>query len=219
MSEHFLYVFPDEEHFAENGKITLRWRPGQQIFDVEGELSVNNALHTIQVFPDAFSPEECCKVIEFGEKAVLQTAGVVKGPAGHRISNIAWLQPTAEVQWLFHKLAMLITRANKSYGFELKGFVEALQYTVYGEGEYFDWHIDLGADTTSARKLSVTVQLVSSDTYAGGDLEFINARQLESPRTLGTTIVFPSYLAHQVTPVTRGVRRSLVAWAYGSRFR
>ena len=38
-------------------------------------------------------------------------------------------------------------------------------------------------------------------------------------RELGAATVFPSYLAHRVAPVQSGVRRSLVAWAYGPAFR
>lgn len=43
-------------------------------------------------------------------------------------------------------------------------------------------------------------------------------RTLVAARTRGSGVLFPSFLAHQVTPVTRGLRRSLVAWAYGPQF-
>ena len=36
-----------------------------------------------------------------------------------------------------------------------------------------------------------------------------------SGRELGSLIVFPSWLHHQVTPVTHGVRKSLVVWNKG----
>jgi hypothetical protein len=36
--------------------------------------------------------------------------------------------------------------------------------------------------------------------------------------TPGTVIVFPSYLAHCVTPVTKGVRWALVGWVHGPSF-
>ena len=35
----------------------------------------------------------------------------------------------------------------------------------------------------------------------------------------GDIVVFPSYLMHRVTPVTRGERYSLVAWACGEQFK
>ncbi len=94
----------------------------------------------------------------------------------------------------------------------------ALQYTVYGPGERFDWHMDLGPGPTSARKLSMTVQLSPPDDYAGGDLEFVGNRHA-AERELGAATIFPAYVGHRVTPVERGTRRSLVAWVYGPSFR
>jgi PKHD-type hydroxylase len=64
------------------------------------------------------------------------------------------------------------------------------------------------------------VQLSEASDYEGGDLEFFNARgegAVRRPR--GSVTFFPSYLAHRVSPVTRGLRRSLVAWACGPGFR
>jgi PKHD-type hydroxylase len=38
-------------------------------------------------------------------------------------------------------------------------------------------------------------------------------------RSRGAFIIFPSFMLHRVTPVTRGVRWSLVAWIHGKRWR
>jgi len=50
-------------------------------------------------------------------------------------------------------------------------------------------------------------------------LQFHGAADMPAARAQGTAVAFPSYLAHQVSPVTRGLRHSLVAWAYGPAFR
>ncbi|MGE5794397.1 MAG: 2OG-Fe(II) oxygenase [Bacteroidota bacterium] len=85
-------------------------------------------------------------------------------------------------------------------------------------GERFDWHMDLGPGRTSARKLSMTVQLSPPEDYAGGDLEFVgNTHAAERER--GSATIFPAYVGHRVSPIERGTRRSLVAWAYGPSFR
>ena len=39
-----------------------------------------------------------------------------------------------------------------------------------------------------------------------------------SAKGIGTMIVFPSFVFHQVTPVTMGQRRSLVGWACGQPY-
>ena len=40
-----------------------------------------------------------------------------------------------------------------------------------------------------------------------------------APKERGTVIAFPSYQLHRVTPVTAGIRKSLVAWVLGPDFR
>jgi len=35
----------------------------------------------------------------------------------------------------------------------------------------------------------------------------------------GSVLIFPSYINHKVSPVTKGIRRSLVAWFSGPRWR
>jgi PKHD-type hydroxylase len=40
-----------------------------------------------------------------------------------------------------------------------------------------------------------------------------------APKTRGALVGFPANVLHQVTPITRGIRRSLVIWAVGPEFR
>ena len=46
---------------------------------------------------------------------------------------------------------------------------------------------------------------------------------MQSPRFdiigIGNAIVFPSYIAHRVLPITSGMRHALVAWIHGPAFR
>ena len=54
----------------------------------------------------------------------------------------------------------------------------------------------------------------------GGDLKFFedNTGSI-AVKQQGTLILFPSYVLHQVTPVTKGERNSLVAWVTGDKFK
>ena len=72
------------------------------------------------------------------------------------------------------------------------------------------------------RKLSVIVLL--NDGYEGGDVLFQDYTAQDEtkmiyPKTKGTMLVFPSFLRHAVTPVTKGERKSLVLWIHGKPFR
>jgi len=215
----FVYVFPRDLNVDASGRATLAWAPGVSPFGTRLSVSESNALQTIRLRPNALTTEECRAVIEHGERLQRMDGRVELGPEQYRVSHIAWIEPREETHWLFHRLGVLFAETNRHYGFDLVGFIEALQYTVYGPEQHFDWHMDLGPDQTSARKLSVTIQLSASGDYGGGRLEFLNAPSPDESRQIGAATFFPSYLAHRVSPVTSGVRRSLVAWACGAAFR
>ena len=69
----------------------------------------------------------------------------------------------------------------------------------------------------NTRKLSMSVILNSE--FEGGNLE-IGGGHLQTPSFgEGSIIVFPSYTPHRVTPVTKGIRYSLVSWFVGPPFR
>jgi PKHD-type hydroxylase len=76
------------------------------------------------------------------------------------------------------------------------------------------------------RKLSVTISLSDPATYEGGNLKFDlgphrgdRYHECAEIRPRGSIIVFPSHVYHQVTPVTKGTRYSLVAWNLGYPFK
>ena len=77
------------------------------------------------------------------------------------------------------------------------------------------------------RKLSMTINLNKPGEYDGGNLKFDfgphasgkRFHEVEEIRPQGSIIVFPSWLYHQVTPVTRGTRYSLVLWSLGEPFK
>ncbi len=77
------------------------------------------------------------------------------------------------------------------------------------------------------RKLSVTINLNQPGEYEGGNLKFDfgphaqgnRFHECTEIRPQGSIIVFPSFTYHQVTPVTRGTRYSLVLWSLGQPFK
>lgn len=130
---------------------------------------------------------------------------------------------TFEDAAISNELFAIASKANADfYGYDMWN-ISQLQYAVY-EGQnadHFDWHIDTDMENTapSVRKMSISVQLSDADEYEGGDIEFRGASLPPSVREKGTVITFPSWQLHRVTPVTHGVRKSLVAWFMGPRWR
>jgi PKHD-type hydroxylase len=107
-------------------------------------------------------------------------------------------------------------------------------------GDRYKWHPDMIIEEDHPRKLSMVIQLSDADDYEAGDFQWIHPWEAVSAvvdhrtpsemneciktlpstaRKKGTMIVFPSYLYHQVIPVTKGIRKSLVWWLNGPHFK
>ena len=82
------------------------------------------------------------------------------------------------------------------------------------------------------RKLSFSIQLSDPEDYVGGELEFkvsnYNSRKrgdfnldepFHAPNKKGTIIIFDSRVKHRVREVKSGVRKSLVGWVVGPRWK
>ena len=140
-----------------------------------------------------------------------------------RTSKVSWLTRTNDSEWIYERLAFIARKLNAEfYNFDLYGFVEDMQYTVY-EGDvsgHYTWHLDISGCSTAPRKFSLVLQLSDPSEYEGGHLQ---VQTEPEPATVtkqkGLVTAFPSWTLHRVTPVTSGVRRTLVVWVAGPQFR
>jgi len=186
----------------------------------------NDVNHTnYYYFASAFTPSEIVKIKELGDKMPKQQAvtGGSEEPQlnDYRISEISWIPEIPESDWLYKKIADYAVVANREmWNFDIWGFPDDLQYTTYfGDGGHYDWHVDLGP-TMSNRKMSVVLQLSTPEEYEGGELQInIGSEVMSVKKELGLLCFFPSFLLHRVTPVTSGVRQSLVTWLGGNNLR
>ena len=187
------------------------------------------------VYPAVFSERQCDRILDHAAGLVTDDGHVGDGlaevhhDAEIRRSRVAWIPADDASGWIHDKLAAIAGRANRSYGFDLIGFTEELQFTEYrGAGSSYTWHQDGLDGDLAVRKLSMVVQLSDPDDYDGGELEFFGLDGDEPDiasdrRTLmrrrGTVVVFPAFEHHRVTPLLSGIRRSLVCWIGGPPFR
>lgn len=107
---------------------------------------------------------------------------------------------------------------DRIYKFRIVGVehpVQVLRYSGESSDGYVS-HMDIGAGA-SLRKLSFSLLLSDPATFGGGDLAFGSPFPLA--RQQGTLTIFPSFLQHAVTPVTRGVRYAVVGFVIGPAFR
>jgi PKHD-type hydroxylase len=186
------------------------------------------ATQTFTAWADAFTPAELDAIEAYGDSLAPEQAVVlaetVEGErqAKIRITQTAWLPQNPDTKWIYDRVQAVIRSLNDaSYKYDLRGFSENFQYTVYrdSEGGHYDWHVDQGPLAVQ-RKLSVSVQLSHGHDYEGCDLQFVGGNKTETgPRERGTVIAFPSYVLHRVTPIVSGTRKALVVWTTGPNFR
>jgi PKHD-type hydroxylase len=192
---------------------------GHDAADIRLALEINGHVSSPLVFTGIFSAEECVRTMNLASRRRQRAGTMMYARPNIRRSTIAWLDLQEDSEWLYEKVWQTFLAVNRWFKFDLLGLVDEIQFATYAVGDSFGWHLDAGGGQTSTRKLSLSVQLSDDDEYSGGDLEFAACSQLEPLRRRGTIVVFPSFLAHQVTGVTQGTRRSLVAWAHGPAFK
>ena len=142
-----------------------------------------------------------------------------------RHSENTWISSD---HWISGFIWHYVSKANNiNFKYDLDGIEgEALQYTRYSEGMYYNWHQDsglhdVGDGVDSTRKLSFSLQLSEPHEYEGGNVVLLSERMSKyvTPRQKGTIVLFDSRTQHCVTKVRSGVRRSIVGWVSGPRWR
>lgn len=174
---------------------------------------------------DGFNDEDIALIDKMSEsrQTVESHTGVDLKQKEIRVSNVTWIECAQDSQWLYDRLAYISNQLNgQFYRFDLFGFQEDMQYTMYDSAAqgHYTWHVDSGVSTSASRKLSVVVQLSDPSEYEGGDLEIMTGVDpTKVTKKKGLVTVFPSYVLHRVTPVTKGIRKSLVVWCVGPSFK
>jgi len=170
-------------------------------------------------FPGALSGQECDAILASASRQRAVRGATLEGHEDRRDCVCTWLPADGEHRWLYERVAGIFERANETFGFRIRCMVEPLMAVAYAPGHRFEWHLDAGRELASNRKLSMSLLLSPPAAYTRGRLEFAShARAMQTPPQ-GCALVFPSFLAHRVTPVESGLRFSLVAFAYGPTFR
>lgn len=177
-----------------------------------------NELNEIELYTDTFT---------------LHNSLVGEGKSNNDIrrSKISFFNSDNNSKWIFDKVNNIVEEVNDIYyNFELIGY-DSFQYTQYDSSNQgcYEEHIDtITGDPFSHndpgyffRKLSFIAFLSDTKDYSGGELIMNlgkgNKHTIQQKR--GSGIIFPSFLLHGITPVTSGIRKSLVTWITGPKFK
>lgn len=190
------------------------------------------------VFPKAVKPDVCDQIVADCKQNILKDAEI-HGPdkkgrddPSIRKTSVDFItdkdNKINELAWHF------LREANKiQFNYDLT-FFQAIQFAEYKDGGFYGWHQDAsGIDPNNeTRKLSLTLVLSDPNTFEGGELQFysggrpmedmgeITAEQVQQDiQAQGSVICFDSRDFHRVTPVTKGIRHSVVCWTVGPNFK
>ncbi len=189
------------------------------------------------MFSEIVDAATCDRILELGLPLTQERGrGRTDELEQQRKTRIAWIRE----EWVYDVVEPWVYRANREAGwnFDVER-MQSLQFGIYADGGHYDWHFDMTGRVYSERdevapefhgllrKISFSLQLNDPSEYDGGDFEIelglpSDTNRIERPnpkRTRGSLVVFPSFLPHRVTPVTRGVRYSLVSWLCGKPWR
>ena len=183
------------------------------------------------ILPSAIDSTECDAIIERGQTLFMEEAktGITNSHySSIRISNVGWFNRLDD-----YDIVNMIMEYGKRYSREICSYaieyINDIQFTQYigkqENGGKYDWHFDMFFDNVKPfdRKISFILQLSDPVDYSGGLLEFQDpyycGLEPSAYSQRGTIIMFPSFVPHRVTPVTSGMRYSLVSWIEGPKFR
>tara|TARA_B100000959_G_C14873289_1_gene579257 strand:+ start:7 stop:591 length:585 start_codon:yes stop_codon:yes gene_type:complete len=191
------------------------------------------------IFPRAVKPDVCEQIVKDCKQNILEEASLYNfdktsstNDPKIRKTFINWVEDKDNkvnaLAWHF------LREANKTqFNYDLTYF-QPIQFGEYKDGGFFEWHQDdANVDKSNEiRKLSLVLVLSDPDTFEGGELQFYNgdrpmrdmgeitAEQATNDiKSQGTVVVFDSRDWHRVTPVTKGVRHSIVCWTVGPNFK
>lgn len=202
------------------------------------------------VWYDTQLPEEIVKILETELKIFdqnLENSRIGTNTLEEKIRNAknAWIPDTHWVAGFIWHYVCKANRENFLYNIE-NIQASCMQYTVYDEGQFYNWHQDLGIsgfykpnvlpgqcdpqqnledhilrETERIRKLSFSLQLSDSEEYDGGQFQLLEegGKIYTAPKKRGTLIIFDSRANHRVRKITKGTRKSIVGWIVGPRWK
>ena len=186
------------------------------------QLNANNQFCSI-LHASFFQPNQCDAIVKQCVDELWMSGETIGGGVNKKVRNVEQqVMPIDQQGWPLTRILELAKQANNArFKFDVQGFldVDAPMIMRYTKGGHYDWHVDTG-NSVCHRKLSFTIQLSDSKDYEGGDVEFIGSKvDTKAFRQKGMCIIYPSFLPHRVTKVTKGTRHAIVGWIHGPTFK
>ena len=189
--------------------------------------------YDLLIEPNFLSESTCRNIINETSHGAVQPATVYgrtdSGSVDERVRKTSRLSVSEEtLQLVNQRLLDYKPRVEHHFQVSLRDCEEP-QFLRYDIGDFFVAHQDgntglirLASDAERRISISLFLNQQSEDstpgTYSGGSLKFSDYRkpppdrEFYMPVETGLLVAFRSELTHEVTPITRGKRYSIVSW-------
>lgn len=186
------------------------------------EVYNSNVFVVRKVFDEAFLEG----VIKQHDNDSLRESGVYNGIKGkvNPESRISMQCNIDKHHAITKQVAQLVKRINNEYlNINVSTYCHENHFLKYPETGNFKKHKDVIYSKgvvdhieEPLRKISAICLLSHTDTFEGGKFAVYEGEKRTSFNfSQGDVVLFPSYIMHQVDPVTSGVRYSTVHWSCG----
>lgn len=194
--------------------------------DISKQPIINNLSGTTYLVHEAALSKEFCNFVlsqlDWSTSEIAITRQGEKSLVDEEVrrTDVIWqdcTQPLGSFARTFAEFAN--QSANWNYAINSQENIQLGRYRSEDKG-HFDWHIDAFPPKDGIqRKLSMSILLSDPSEFEGGEFQFNGMEDEKVLTTQGSIVVFPSFIEHRVTPVTKGVRYSAVTWFSGPSFR
>jgi PKHD-type hydroxylase len=195
----------------------------------------NSVFNPYCYWDNAFTDDELNLIENYCMQFETEIANTFSSENGNSVrkSKVKFLYKIEDPQFsfVFDRLNFVIEQINENYyNFDLNGY-NKIQYTEYDSSEFaeYGYHIDMQTGNCfnlhhgETRKLSLSLILSDSTSYEGGEFTIkISENNIDDilvEQKRGRIILFPSFLMHKVHPVKKGIRKSMVVWVEGPKFK
>ena len=188
-----------------------------------------STMHDYWQWPKVINTEEIKKVVNICESNV-DPIGDMRTPPPDGVEPVTKTVKVTCTRWKY--LSEILdevyyhwqTVNEFEFGYNLYPIIERnlLNYNVYDSSNYgeYDYHIDTSPESVCDIKLTAMINL-SEEYYEGGDFIMFTSgrfRKISDFSLPGSSILFNSWIPHKVTPVTKGIRKTISYWFRGPRF-
>ena len=142
-----------------------------------------------------FSIEECNSIIS------LSKSNLKEWFSKDRSYNSYAINYNKNTEWIFDRLKLFF---ESETNIKIQKLKEQVHFHKFNKGDWFSKHNDIRDNRLYA------VGVLLNDDFGDGDFKLYNPSEQILNKTIGNTYLFDVRIEHEITPITKGERYSLL---------